>query len=400
MSYNKHFEIEKYIQKMENNPYVDELKKSLKNQQINSIKSYLNDESINYLEIETLKNIFIKCPNEDALKQFINKFQHSITTELSITDKLNIINSNLDNFSYNYNSLSNTNNINPTKLRISTSTICGCLGTNINTDNIYKNFVSSTPPVSIGIVGCKANDYPLKGFFKKKKLANFFNSATLNIKIEEDNYINFKIFKNGKIQLTGVSSELLGKKSIDIVIDYIKSFVSISNKIVDDIKTIKLTEYRTVLINSDYFCGSQLQREILYKILYNKYNLSVSYDSENYPGVKLQYFWNKTTINSNNEGICLCTPKCIGKGDGLTTNNCKKITISTFQSGKIIITGGRNIEQINTAYKFFNTILKNNYTNIVKETINTELIFNKNNKYYFLKKNNIINYNLYQSLIK
>ena len=400
MSYNKHFEIEKYIEKMTNNPYIDELKESLKNQQINSIKYYLNDESINYLEIKTLKNIFIKCPCEDALKQFINKFKNSISAALSITDKLNIINYNLDNFSYNYNSPSNKNNINPTKLRISTSTICGYLGTNINTDNIYKNFVSSTIPVSVGIVGCKANDYPLKGFFKKKKIANFFNSATLNIKIEEDNYINFKIFKNGKIQLTGVSSELLGKKSIDIVIDYIKSFVSISNKIVDDIKTIKLTEYRTVLINSDYFCGSQLQREILYKILYNKYNLSVSYDSENYPGVKLQYFWNKTTINSNNEGICLCTPKCIGKGDGLTTNNCKKITISTFQSGKIIITGGRNIEQINTAYKFFNTILKNNYTNIVKETINTELIFNKNNKYYFLKKNNIINYNLYQSLIK
>ena len=400
MSYNKHFEIEKYIQKMANNPYVDELKDSLKNQQINSIKSYLNDESINYLEIETLKNIFIKCPNEDALKQFINKFHNSITDELSITDKLNIINTNLDNFSYNYNSLSNKNNINPTKLRISTSTICGYLGTNINTDNIYKNFVSSTIPVSVGIVGCKANDYPLKGFFKKKKIANFFNSATLNIKIEEDNYINFKIFKNGKIQLTGVSSELLGRKSIDIVIDYIKSFSSIPDKIVDDIEIIKLTEYRTVLINSDYFCGSQLQRENLYKILYNKYNLSVSYDSENYPGVKLQYFWNKTTINTNNEGICSCSPKCIGKGDGLTKNNCKKITISTFQSGKIIITGGRNIEQINTAYKFFNTILKNNYTNIVKETIDTKLIFNKDNKYYFLKKNNIINYNLYQSLIK
>ena len=158
---------------MANNPYVDELKDSLKNQQINSIKSYLNDESINYLEIETLKNIFIKCPNEDALKQFINKFHNSITDELSITDKLNIINTNLDNFSYNYNSLSNKNNINPTKLRISTSTICGYLGTNINTDNIYKNFVSSTIPVSVGIVGCKANDYPLKGFFKKKKNSKF-----------------------------------------------------------------------------------------------------------------------------------------------------------------------------------------------------------------------------------
>ena len=400
MSYNKHFEIEKYIQKMANNPYVDELKDTLKNEQINSIKSYLNDESINYLGIETLKKIFIKCPNEDALKQFINKFHNSIKPELSITDKLNIINTNLDNFSYNYNSLSNKSNINPTKLRISTSTVCGYLGTNINTDNIYKNFKSSTPPVSIGVVGCKANDYPLKGFFKKKKIANFFNSATLNIKIEEDNYINFKIFKNGKIQLTGVSSELLGKKSIDIVIDYIKSFSSISDKIVDDIKTIKLTKYRTVLINSDYFCGSPLHRENLYKILYNKYNLSVSYDSENYPGVKLQYFWNKTTINTNNEGICACTNKCIGKGDGLTKNNCKKITISTFQSGKIIITGGRNIKQINTAYKFFNSILKNNYTNIVKETIDTKLIFNKDNKYYFLKKNNIINYNLYQSLIK
>ena len=92
MSYNKHFEIEKYIEKMTNNPYIDELKESLKNQQINSIKYYLNDESINYLEIKTLKNIFIKCPCEDALKQFINKFKNSISAALSITDKLNIIN--------------------------------------------------------------------------------------------------------------------------------------------------------------------------------------------------------------------------------------------------------------------------------------------------------------------
>ena len=394
---NYQFEIENYLERMKDNPYIDELKDSLKQQQINTIKKYLDDESINYLKTDMLKNIFKGCPTETVLKNFIEILKPEFKKLTSIEDKLDLINLTLKHFNPEPNNSKNM--IDPTELRISTITVCGNLGTIIGTTNIYNNFIAPPDDTKIGIIGCKADNFPLKGFFKKKKVANFFNSATLNVKISQDKCINFKIFKNGKIQLTGVPSETYAKEAIDMVINFIKSFSNTETKIIDDVNTINLTEYRTVLINSDYFCGTKLKRENLYKLLSNKYNLSVNFDSENYPGVKLQYFWKKQNVETELEGICQCNPKCIGKGDGLSDNNCKKITISTFQSGKIIITGGRNLEQINNAYAFFNKILTKNYSSISKETANNKIIFDKNRQYYFLKKKNITNYQLYDSLV-
>ena len=49
-----------------------------------------------------------------------------------------------------------------------------------------------------------------------------------------------------------------------------------------------------------------------------------------------------------------CTGQGLGDGDG----QCKRITISPFSSGKIIITGAREMDLINEAYEFFNEILK------------------------------------------
>ena len=56
-------------------------------------------------------------------------------------------------------------------------------------------------------------------------------------------------------------------------------------------------------------------------------------------------------------GKCYCDIYCNGKGRGNGNGDCKKITISMFQSGSIIITGARNMDQINLSYKFINNIL-------------------------------------------
>ena len=48
---------------------------------------------------------------------------------------------------------------------------------------------------------------------------------------------------------------------------------------------------------------------------------------------------------------------CDGKG---SNGNCKRITIAVFNSGNIIITGGRSIHQINTAYGFITKIINDN----------------------------------------
>jgi TATA-box binding protein (TBP) (component of TFIID and TFIIIB) len=51
----------------------------------------------------------------------------------------------------------------------------------------------------------------------------------------------------------------------------------------------------------------------------------------------------------------------LGDGEG----QCKRITISPFSSGKIIITGAREMDQINEAYEFFNEILKTHQNEIL-----------------------------------
>jgi len=129
----------------------------------------------------------------------------------------------------------------------------------------------------------------------------------------------------------------------------------------------------------------------LYKIIVNEYGLFSTYEPCIYPGVNIKYFWNS---EYNNNGICKCTAKCNGKGKGNGNGNCKKITIAAFQSGNVIITGARDIDQILVTYNFINNIFKNHYLDIKKSDLseidniyfsdsddeNDKLINNKVNK--------------------
>ena len=210
-------------------------------------------------------------------------------------------------------------------------------------------------------IGCKYSKCVNKGYFKKNSNSSFYNSASLNIFINKDKQINFKIFKNGKIQITGVPEENVGKECIEHFIKYIYK-----QKIIKSI--IHYNNFRTVLINSDYFCGIEINRDNLFKIMTKKYNLTVSYESESYPGVKLGYFYNKKYLNTSHEGNCVCKTKCKGKGKSIhLEHTCKRITISTFQSGKIIITGANSLEQIRCAYDFINKIIQDHYIFVIKK---------------------------------
>jgi hypothetical protein len=96
--------------------------------------------------------------------------------------------------------------------------------------------------------------------------------------------------------------------------------------------------------------------------------LICTYEPCIYPGVKIQYFLNKSPFNlqKQKEGICCCKNGiCNGKGDGFTTQECKKITISVFQSGCILITGVTMKEHIEIAYNFIVEIIKK-YQNDIK----------------------------------
>ena len=64
-------------------------------------------------------------------------------------------------------------------------------------------------------------------------------------------------------------------------------------------------------------------------------------------------------MNTNiSNGICCCENLCNGKGRANGDGYCKKVTIAVFKSGSIIITGGQNIEQLETAYHFIKNFIE------------------------------------------
>ena len=55
--------------------------------------------------------------------------------------------------------------------------------------------------------------------------------------------------------------------------------------------------------------------------------------------------------------ICVqCKNICKGQGTGDGDGECKRITMSIFRTGRIIITGAREIKQIEAAYSFLNKV--------------------------------------------
>ena len=64
---------------------------------------------------------------------------------------------------------------------------------------------------------------------------------------------------------------------------------------------------------------------------------------------------------------------CKGKGEGYGEHDCKKITISIFQSGYIIVTGKCTIEQLNEAYDFIIKKCHKHFNEIYQQILPTDV---------------------------
>jgi len=421
-------QISKYLNALEKNPYFTELKadfenikitkitNNFKNEYANWIKQLLNNGTFSERWIDSINSRF---PEENLMKYFAVYVQDSvdignitklktITTEQSLNDICDTASQEI------------TETFNPTPLKFVTTTAVSFIETNVDFKQLYDFY---TAPIKIieksenhgldnplydnnvigKIIGCKYGNHPIKGFFKRDNLSDFYNCATLNICIDKHKTANVKVFNNGKLQLTGIPTSEDGIRAVSIICDFMHSIPHINPSTLEEMVRIKPTikEYRTVMINTCYDLGFSINRESLYDIFLNKYKLSAIYDSEGYPGVRVHYFYNKNTVNTPNEGICKCSKTCVGKGTGQNENSCRKLSVAIFQSGSAIIAGGcENVIPINTAYNFINniigsiinTIKKVNVVKKIKKIKKTPIV-------HYILKTNISNQNLYQQLV-
>jgi len=248
----------------------------------------------------------------------------------------------------------------PPNLHISTMVQIGQMKTNINLSELSNNlsindtikYIEHGSQISKGEKYIQNNGKRKSTVEKKQKKNFFYNQVTVHVM--DTKRVNTKIFNNGRIQMTGIKTEEQGKRVMNILL---KEFINISQDKKDQIfdnHNIELDEYiETVLINTDFDINYQVDREVLHRFIVDKGYYS-SYEPCTYPGVNIKYYDN---VNYNNYGICNCEKPCNGKGKG---SSCKRITIAVFNSGKIIITGGRNKSNIITAYNFITNILNSN----------------------------------------
>jgi TATA-box binding protein (TBP) (component of TFIID and TFIIIB) len=272
-------------------------------------------------------------------------------------------------------------NIKISRVRISTMTVLCDLGIQINLDSFYQNIKTyHNIEKDYKIVSLEYMENPAKGTLKikkkkqsqanaklVKKRKSFYNQATIIMDYIKS--INLKLFRNGSIHITGIIDVEQGKRAVEFLCDEIRAVYEKDPTITnDDISKLGLAHWDVVMINSDFSCNFKIRREKLYEILDSKYNLVVNYESDNYPGVKTSFYWN---IRDNEKtGICKCKigKTCSGKGRGTLVegDTCRKITISIFQSGKIIITGARDKSQIDDAYNFITNIFREYFHSVAR----------------------------------
>jgi TATA-box binding protein (TBP) (component of TFIID and TFIIIB) len=264
---------------------------------------------------------------------------------------------------------------------VSTITCNGNLGCKINLVSFYDAIdVLEGDDVGTvaGIVWAKLGDSTQKGTHPKKrkpriKKKMFDNQMTLVYWFREKYHPNVKVFRNGNVQMTGIKKASDGEFVISFLAQELirlnaaqPSTIDAAHKILtanDNVPCMK--DFVIRMINSDFKAPFSIRRKDLFTLIVNKYQKSCSFQAETYPGVKLQYYYNKS--NSGNaavRGTCMCTKPCFGKEKGDGNGKCKKVTVAIFQSGKILITGSNTFEQVEEAYAYIKKVILENKAKI------------------------------------
>lgn len=163
-----------------------------------------------------------------------------------------------------------------------------------------------------------------------------------------------------------------------------------------DNKKIKISYCNLEMLNCNYNINFNIKNNVLYK-LFRKNKIFVEYEPDNYPGLKLYYYWNK---NDRHNPVCSCEENCART---YKKDKCANITFLIFQTGSIVITNCKSYQQADDCYNYINKFLTDNYDNInsniiVSNTNKTLKNYNNKKNIHYIKKSNIINFddiNLY-----
>ena len=228
---------------------------------------------------------------------------------------------------------------NPTKPIIATMTLISQIDSNIDLVNFSKYLNLSQDGITY-VKYNKNNNLIERSIEKisnmkkrKKPKKYFYNQCTVLINTGTKT-VNLKLFLNGKIQMTGCKSLQDAQIALRVLSEELKKekYILVDSKLVQKeiINNInfKINEPNIELINSVFQTGINIDRDKLHQILVNEYNIQATYQPVIYVGINSKFIAKSGT----------------------------KVSILIFQTGKIIITAAKTLQDIEDSYEFINMV--------------------------------------------
>ncbi len=261
-----------------------------------------------------------------------------------------------------------------TPLRISTMVATANFNTTLDLNQLFNDIPAILIPLwwpGEGILKFEHRENVVgqshRDALTKRKISNkcFYNQSTLVVRRIAPGgagwkEVNLKLFSNGSVQMTGIASEEFATETLRWLLAEVARLPR--SPFGGEPSVVK---FNIQLINSDFSVGVPLRRDKLHEIITRRYGIFSILESTIYQGVNTKYYYNEKSDKSR-PGQCTCTEFCKGQGQGDGEGNCKKITISFFQTGNIIITGARHMAQINEAHEFVNRFLDAHAAEIIR----------------------------------
>ena len=175
---------------------------------------------------------------------------------------------------------------------------------------------------------------------KKSSKSAFYNCIVIIFRTVIQNKfkeIHIKIFNSGKLEIPGIQSDEFLYESIRIIKQLIGN---LTNKDVDEIREKR----ETVLVNSNFTCNYYINRNMLFNILKNKYNIKCNYDSCSYPGIQCKY-----------------------------KKNSQEISFMIFRTGSVLIVGKCEDDLLFEIYEFLKKMFVDEYLEIYEQNSENDI---------------------------
>ena len=231
-------------------------------------------------------------------------------------------------------------------ISLSTITMICELNVEINIENLTNNFKSPEYPICF-LKKTKAHDeYEITK--RGKTIKSFYNQITINY--YDHSTKSIKVFSNGRLQITGLSSVSDAKKAVQNLIN-----ILCLSKDSTESGNIMIKSSKIAMINSNFSFNIGIDIIKLKTDLEHKYkNMQIIYNPDVYPGLKIKHT-TKTGMSS----------------------------IFVFSTGNVVITGVKSINEIEESFECIAQTVVNDIKKYKTLLIPTQ----KDKKKYNISKN-------------